>query len=76
VSPGAAKDVLAKLTDEEKRKHLDTLLVAARNYLHAGRHVSKTGTRVGEFDVDHRDAEFALGVTKMAISYVARLLAE
>jgi len=76
LSPGAPKDVLAKLADEEKRKRLDTLLVAAKNYLHAGRHVSKSGTRIGEFDVDHRDAEFALGVTKMAISYVARLLAE
>jgi hypothetical protein len=76
LSPGAPKDVLAKLTDPEKRKHLDELLLAAKAYLHAGRHVSKAGARLGEFDVDHRDAEFALGITKMAISYVARLLAE
>jgi hypothetical protein len=76
LSPGAAKDVLAKLTDLEKRKHLDELLVKAKTYLHAGRHISKTGARLGDFDVDHRDAEFALGMTKMVISYVARLLAE
>jgi hypothetical protein len=76
LSPGAPKAILAKLTDLEKRKRLDELLVTAKTYLHAGRHVSRTGTRLGDFDVDHRDAEFALGMTKMAVSYVARLLAE
>lgn len=76
LGPGAAKAILAKLSDVEKRKHVDALLMTAKNYLHAGRHISKTGTRIGEFDVDHRDAEFALGVTKMVVAYVARLLAE
>jgi hypothetical protein len=76
LSPGAQKAVLAKLTDVEKREHLDELLKTAKTYLHAGRHVSTTGAKEGEYDVDHRDAEFALGVTKMAVSYVARLLTE
>jgi hypothetical protein len=72
---GAPKEILAKLDDNEKRKQVDELLLKAKVYLNAGRHVSKTGLQAGEFYVDHRDAEFALGMTKMMVSYVARLLA-
>jgi hypothetical protein len=76
LNPASPKSILAKVADDERRKHVNDLLIAAKAYLHAGRHVSKAGAQVGEFAVDHPDAEFALGTTKMLISYVARLLAE
>jgi hypothetical protein len=49
LNPASPRAILAKVEDEEKRKHLNELLIAAKSYLQAGRHVSKSGAQIGEF---------------------------
>ncbi len=73
---GAPKHILDKIPDEEKRRAVDELLKQAVGYFHAGRHVSRGGPLHGEFPVDHRDAEFALGLAKMFLAYCAKILDE
>ncbi len=66
--------ILEQVEDDDKRQKVDELLKQANAYFHAGRHVSKSGPQQGEFAVDHRDAEFALGMAKMFFGYTAKLL--
>jgi hypothetical protein len=61
-------------TYAKKRDHLNIVLKNTKDFMHAGRHVSKQGQRIGEFDVDRRDADFALAQTKIWLVYIARLL--
>jgi hypothetical protein len=72
---GAPKHVFDKITDPEKRKQADDLLLQWKTYLPSGRHPSTAGPQQGTFAVDRRDSEFALGVSKLFLSYIARLLA-
>jgi hypothetical protein len=74
---GAPKNIFDGLAaaDPDKGEKVDKALLAFRNYLQAGRHVSPSGASEGEFPVDHRDSEFALSQTKAWLAYVARLLA-
>ena len=74
---GAPKNIFDSLsaTDPEKREKVDRALLAFRNYLQSGRHVSTSGDSDGQFPVDHRDASFALSQAKLWLGYVARLLA-
>lgn len=71
---GAPKDIFARESDPDKRDRLNDALKYAKEYMHGGRHVSVAGAQPGGFAVDHRDAEFALGQTKVWLSYIARLL--
>jgi hypothetical protein len=73
---GAPKHIFDKIPDEHKRTAVDNLLKQAVDYFQHGRHVSKTGPQQGEFAVDHRDAEFALGLAKMFLAYCAKILEE
>lgn len=73
---GAPKNVFDHIADPHKRHKLDELLAKTTSYFHAGRHVSKSGPQQGEFPVDYQDAEFALGVAKLWMAYIAKLLAE
>lgn len=61
--------------DERQREKLDSLLRQFKAFLHGGRHVSKEGQFEGAYPVDHRDAEFSLGVSKVFLAYIAKLLA-
>ncbi len=69
------KQVFANVTDPKKKASLDDLVIETKNFLHSGRHVSKGGPVQGGFAVDHRDAAFALVMTKAWVVYTARLLA-
>jgi len=71
---GAPKQIFDQMQDEEKRKRVNDLLLQTMTYFHTGRHVSKSGPQQGEFPVDHRDAEFALGLAKLFLAYTAKLL--
>jgi len=71
---GAPKDIFALESDPDKRIRLDEALKYAKAYMHSGRHVSGASGQSGGFAVDHRDAAFALGQTKIWLSYIARLL--
>lgn len=73
---GYPKRIVAGMEDDKKREQIDALLHEAGQYFHAGRHVSKAGPMEGEFPVDHRDAEFALGLAKLSLTYMAKLLAQ
>lgn len=73
---GAPKHIFDKLPDEGKRRAVDDLLKQSVEYFHLGRHVSQGGPQQGEFPVDHRDAEFALGLAKMLLAYCAKILDE
>ena len=68
---GAPERVVEGVSDPKKRERLNNALRDITLYMHAGRHVSPSAD--GEFDVDHRDAAFALGQTKLWLSYIARL---
>ena len=72
---GAPKAIFDKVSDPQKRDHLNTVLKNTKDFMHAGRHVSREGERVGEFDTDRRDSDFALSQTKIWLVYIARLLA-
>jgi hypothetical protein len=74
VLSGAPKGILAKVSDSAKAAKVDDLLKGIVAYLHYGRHPSKAGTEAGTFAVDHKDAEYALSVSKMTLAYIARLL--
>lgn len=73
---GAPKHIFDKIPDDGKRHAVDDLLKQAVDYFHLGRHVSQGGPQQGEFPVDHRDAEFALGLAKMLLAYCAKILDE
>jgi hypothetical protein len=73
---GAPQHIFDKIQDERKRKVVDDLVKQCIDYFHLGRHVSKAGPDQGDFPIDHRDAEFALGLAKMLLSYSALLLVE
>jgi hypothetical protein len=75
VLEGWPKQILDKMADRGKAVQVDAMLKGIANYLHTGRHPSKTGDEAGTFAVDHQDAEYALGLTKMTLAYIARLLA-
>jgi hypothetical protein len=71
------KQVFASMADREKRKHVDELMIGTKRYLHSGRHVVRDAEQtdmLGDFDVDHRDASFALALTKCWIAYATQLL--
>jgi len=73
-SPAAFEQLFAPISDESKRKDINVLLKQTKGYLNAGRHVNRSGEDVGTFAVDHRDAEFAVGMTKLFLNYLAKLL--
>jgi hypothetical protein len=71
------KRVFSAITDTTKRRHLDDLMIHTKNFLHSGRHVVRNAQQSrfeGDFDVDHRDATFALAVAKSWLVYTAQLL--
>lgn len=52
------------------------LLKQAKSYFNSGRHVSKSdSSQEGSFPVDHRDAEFALYLSRIFLAYTVKLLA-
>jgi hypothetical protein len=67
------RKVLAKMGDSAKRTYFDAALKAFRNLTQSGRHVAKEGGSEGDYEVDHRDAEFVLAQTKIWLTYIARL---
>ena len=73
--PGAPKNIFDRVSDPAKQKQLNELMRAAKDYFQAGRHVSKTGPQSGEFAANRYDAEFSLGVSKLFLAYVGRVLA-
>jgi hypothetical protein len=73
---GAPKHILDGVTDGKKREVVDELLKQTKSYFNSGRHVSKSdGSQKGSFPVDHRDAEFALYLSRVFLAYIAKLLA-
>jgi hypothetical protein len=73
---GAPKAIFESLAglDPGKQTKVDRALQSFRDYLQSGRHVSTAGTKEGDFDVNRRDADFALSQTKLWLTYIARLL--
>jgi len=71
---GFPTEIFATVKDEDKRKAVDAVLRKAQDFFHSGRHVSKAGPQEGLFPVDHRDAEFALALTRSFLIYIAKLL--
>lgn len=69
--PGAKQNILAGISDKDKRDHLDALIKAFGEYLHDGRHVSEED---GTFPVDHLDAAFALDMTRVLLSHLSLML--
>lgn len=73
--PGAKKEVLKSVTDINKRKATDEMLLAIKNFLNQGCHVSEQGSEnPGHFPVDHLDAGFAIDVTKIVLSHLSIML--
>lgn len=67
---------LASVKSEDKREAIKKMLDGTRRFLNQGRHVERNGADAGEFPVDHRDAEFALCLTKASIAYSAKVVHE
>lgn len=74
--PADFERLFSTIPDPWKRKKVDALLKEANAYFQSGRHVSQSGPQQGEFPVDHRDAEFALGLARMFLTYIARLVVQ
>lgn len=70
--PGAPKDIVRGLDHEKKTQALDDVFKYTGRFFHLGRHVDREGDTHGEFPVDHLDAEFALGLTKLLVAYASR----
>lgn len=73
--PNAPKGIFNSLEYKRERETLDSLLLAAGNYFHLGRHPADAGRQEGDFPVDHADAAFALNMTKLLLANTARVLA-
>lgn len=73
--PGDKVAIFDVILDTKKRARVDELGKRFGGFLHAGRHVAADGSQEGEFPVDHRDAEFALNMTKLFVGYISRLWA-
>jgi hypothetical protein len=69
LSPRSPKTILPAVADQDKKDKLDRALQDFRAFLQNGRHPQQTGG----YDVDHRDAQFALAMTKVWLTYIARL---
>ncbi len=72
LSPSNPKAIVPAMADEAKREKLDAVLQAFRSFLQSGRHPQPSRTQAGGYDVDHRDALFALAMTKVWLTYLAR----
>lgn len=72
--PGWPKNIFDPLADKTKAEYLDDLVLKAKNYLDHGRHVAQSGEQEGEFPVDHREAAFALSLTKILLSETAAVV--
>lgn len=72
--PGAKQQILADISDEQKRANLDELLKRAGLLLHHGRHVAADGEDVGTFPVDHIDAAFVLDLMRVLLSHLSLML--
>lgn len=73
--PGWPKDIFSALVDKNKAKHLDDMVLAAKQYFDHGRHIAQDGTQEGDFPVNHREALFALNTAKTLLAEVAAVLA-
>ena len=62
-----------RIENLRKRSSADKLVKEAGMFLHAGRHVSREGRDAGAFPVDHRDAFLALNLTRLLVTYLARI---
>lgn len=72
LSPSNPKALVPAMSDPAKREKVDAALLAFRNFLQSGRHPQASGEQAGGYDVDHRDAQFALAMTKVWLTYLAR----
>ncbi|MGI8562614.1 MAG: hypothetical protein ACR2MZ_03500 [Candidatus Dormibacter sp.] len=73
LAPTDPKAIIPADINAEKRAVLDKALLEFRDFLQRGRHPQKTGDARGRYDTDHRDSEFALAMTKVWLTYIARL---
>lgn len=72
--PGAPKAVFAALVDQQQAEILNALLKDAVDYFNRGRHVVQQGEQKGQFPVSHRDARFALTLSKILLAEIADIL--
>jgi hypothetical protein len=72
--PGAKKNIVDALP-EPRRAAIDALLLAVGNYLHSGRHVAVDGEAAGTFPVNRIDADAAISLMRVLLSYISRALA-
>jgi hypothetical protein len=72
--PGAPKNIVNALP-EPRRTEVDKLLLALGKYLHHGRHVATVGDNAGSFPVNPQDADFAISLMRVFLSYLSRALA-
>ena len=72
--PGWPQQIFDSLVDRTKAEYLDKLVHSAKNYFDHGRHIAQSGIQEGEFPVDHREAEFALALTKVLLAEAAAVL--
>lgn len=72
--PGWPADIFKPLVDKSKAERLDSIVKSAKNYFDHGRHIAQEGDRQGDFPVDHREAQFALNLTKVLLAQTADVL--
>lgn len=72
--PGANKNIFDALPPNT-RNEIDALAKAFVTYLHHGRHVATAGPNSGEFPVGRLDADLALSISQVILSYASRALA-
>jgi hypothetical protein len=72
--PGWPQQIFDALVDRTKAECLDKLVHSAKNYFDHGRHIAQSGSQEGEFPVDHREAEFALSLTKVLLAETGSVL--
>jgi hypothetical protein len=72
--PGWPKAIFASLVDQRQAEVLSALLKDAVDYFNRGRHVAQEGDQKGQFQVSHRDARFALTLSKVLLAEIADIV--
>jgi hypothetical protein len=72
--PGWPSNIFDSVIDRTQAERLSALVKSAKDYFDHGRHIAQEGAWQGDFPVDHREALFALNLSKVLLAQTATVL--